>query len=59
MNATTIFALILFIITYVIMFAFQRIRPLAAITSALIFVIVGSLGIFGDFQYSVLEALPE
>jgi len=58
-NATTIFALILFIITYVIMFAFQRIRPLAAITSALIFVIVGSLGIFGDFQYSVLEALKQ
>ena len=46
METITLFALILFAVTYVVMMAFQKIRPHAAVISALIFVIVGSTGLF-------------
>ena len=59
MNSLTISALVLFIITYVLMFAFQKIRPYVAVASAVIFVTVGSLGIFPEFQYTVTEALGQ
>ena len=59
METVTLFALILFAVTYVVMMAFQKIRPHAAVISALIFVIVGSVGLFPDFSYSPLEALKE
>lgn len=59
MNSLTIFALVLFLITYVLMFSFQKIRPYVACISAAVFVAVGSLPIFPDFQYSVLDALNE
>ena len=54
-----VFALILFALTYVLMFAFQKIRPYVAITSAVIFVAVGSLGLFPDYSYSVAEAIGQ
>ena len=59
METVTLFALILFAVTYVVMMAFQKIRPHAAVISALIFVIVGSLNLFPGFSYSPLEALKE
>ncbi|MBE6918632.1 MAG: arsenic transporter [Ruminococcaceae bacterium] len=55
----TVFALILFALTYVLMFAFQKIRPYVALTSAVIFVAVGSLGLFPDFHYTVAEAVGQ
>lgn len=55
----TIFAAILFVITYVLMFAFQKIRPYVAVLSAVIFVVVGSTGIFPDFRYTVGDALGQ
>ena len=42
MSSVTIFAAILFVVTYVLMFAFQKIRPYVAVLSAVIFVVVGS-----------------
>lgn len=59
METITLFALILFAITYVVMMAFQKIRPHTAVVSALIFVIVGSIGLFPGYAYSPLEALKE
>ena len=59
MQTVTLFALILFAVTYIVMMAFQKIRPHAAVISALIFVIVGSLNLFPGFSYSPLEALKE
>lgn len=59
MNSLLIFALALFVITYVLMFSFQQIRPHVAIVSALIFVAVGSLRIFPDFNYTWTDALAE
>ena len=59
METITLFALILFAVTYVVMMAFQKIRPHAAVISALIFVIVGSTGLFPGYAYSPLEALKE
>lgn len=58
MNAT-IFAAILFVVTYVLMFAFQKIRPYVAVLSAAIFVAVGSTGVFPDFRYTVGDALGQ
>ena len=59
MNQLTVFALVLFVVTYVIMFTFQKIRPYAAIASALIFVVVGSIGLFPGFTYTWRDALGE
>ncbi len=59
MQSLTLFAAILFVITYVLMFAFQKIRPYVAIASAAIFVIAGTIGFFPDFQYGLLDALKQ
>jgi len=53
----TVFTLIVFALTYVLMFAFQKIRPYVALSSAALFIIVGSIGIFPDFSYSFFNAL--
>ena len=59
MDSLTVFALILFAITYILMFSLQKLRPYVAIASALIFVAVGSLGIFPDFRYTWRDALSQ
>lgn len=59
MNTSTAFALILFVLTYVFMLTQQKIRPAIAVFSALIFVAVGSLGLFPDYRYTPLDALRE
>lgn len=59
MTSLTIFALILFAITYILMFSFQKIRPYVALGSALIFILVGILGIFPDYNYSFIKALKQ
>lgn len=59
MNSLTIFALILFAVTYVLMFAFQKIRPYVAILSAVIFVVIGSIGLFPAFHYTWRDALGQ
>jgi len=59
MSALTIFALILFAVTYILMFSLQKIRPFIALGSAVIFVVVGSLGIFPEFQYTLKDAIGQ
>lgn len=59
MDKLTIFSLALFAVTYILMFSFQKIRPYVAITSAIIFVIVGSIDIFPEFHYSLSDALTQ
>ena len=59
MESQTVFALIVFVITYVLMFSFQNIRPHVSIASAFIFVITGSLGLFPEFRYTWMDALRE
>ena len=53
------FAIILFLVTYVLMFAFQKIRPYVAVLAAIIFVTVGTTNIFDDFSYDLFQALHE
>ena len=53
----TVFTLIVFALTYVLMFAFQKIRPYVALSSAALFIIVGSIGIFPNFSYNFFNAL--
>ena len=73
MNPITITALILFAVTYILMMAFQKIRPYVAIGSALIFISLGVIAsaspdIFGSgffnvgdstYSYGVAQALGE
>ncbi|MBQ7887594.1 MAG: anion permease [Clostridia bacterium] len=47
-------ALIVFVITYVLMLAFQRYRPYIALTSALIFIVMGYMGVY---EMSIVSAL--
>lgn len=53
------FALILFAVTYVLMFAFQKARPYVAVLSAVIFVAIGSTNIFDDFNYDLNDAFSQ
>jgi len=55
----TTFALILFAITYICIFALQKYRPVVAIVSAAIFIAVGSLGVFPEFNYSLFDGLSQ
>ena len=59
MNQLTIFAGALFIITYILMFALQKWRPYIAVISAIIFVAVGSMGLFPGYKYTFGEALSQ
>ena len=59
MNSLTIAALALFAVTYVLMFAFQKIRPYVAVISAVVFVVLGSIGVFPDFRYTWQDALGQ
>ncbi|HAY73337.1 MAG TPA: arsenic transporter [Ruminococcaceae bacterium] len=73
MNPITITALILFAVTYILMMAFQKIRPYVAIGSALIFITLGTIAsaspdLFGSgffnvgsatYSYGVSQALSE
>ncbi len=59
MSTLTITAIILFAVTYILMFTIQRLRPHIAVASALIFVVIGSLGIFPEFKYTAFNALKQ
>lgn len=59
MDTLSIFSLLLFAATYILMFSLQKIRPHIALISAAIFVGIGSLNIFPDFHYTVTDALRE
>ena len=57
MQLLTISAGLLFFITYILMFAFQKIRPHVALISAFLFVLAGSLSLFPTYRYTVKDAL--
>ena len=73
MSPITITALIIFAVTYILMLAFQKIRPYVTVGSALIFVALGIIasvnpsllgeGFFttsaGSYDYSIMNALSE
>lgn len=75
MSSITIAALVLFAATYILMLAFQKIRPHVAVASAILFVILGTIAAFkpdlfgagffslagegGSFSYTFKDALAE
>ena len=59
MSGLTLFATVLFAITYILMFTLQKYRPYIAVISGVIFVIVGTLGVFPDYTYTGLDALKQ
>ena len=50
-------ALIIFIITYILMLALQKYRPFIALGSALIYIILGTCGMFDMSILSALKAV--
>lgn len=52
MSSITITALVLFATTYILMMAFQKIRPYVAVASAVIFVILGTIAAFKPDLFS-------
>lgn len=64
MEKITLIALIIFAVTYILMMAFQKIRPYVAVGSALLFIGLGVFqiavpGALGDFSFTPIEALKE
>ncbi len=59
MDTVTIVSLIIFAITYILMLTFQKIRPYVAITSAVLFIILGSVSVFEGFSYTFFDAVRE
>ena len=73
MSPITITALIIFAVTYILMLAFQKIRPYVTVASALVFVALGAVAAFspslfgegffllsdGSYSYSIANAFSE
>ena len=59
MSGVTVFATVAFIIIYLCIFIFQNARPYIALAGAAFFIIVGSLGIFPDFTYTLPMGLGQ
>lgn len=59
MTTVTVISLIIFAVTYILMFSFQKIRPYVAVGAALLFVILGSTGLLSGFSYTPAEAVSE
>lgn len=59
MNLTTTVCLILFAVTYICIFSLDKIRPYVACASAIVFLIIGMLGVLPGYSYTVSEALSE
>lgn len=59
MSALELFALVLFAVTYILMFTLQKFRPYIALGSAFLFVAVGSIGIFPEFSFRWNDALGQ
>ena len=59
MTALTISALVLFAVTYILMFSFQKARPFIALAAAFVFVAVGETGLFSSYSYSFVKAMKQ
>lgn len=59
MTTVTLIALLIFAVTYILMFSFQKIRPYMACGAALLFVILGNTGLLSGFSYPLREAVSE
>ncbi len=57
MTASVLIALIVFCGVYALMFAFQKVRPFAAVCGAVLFAALGSFGVLPDFHYTLSDAL--
>ena len=57
MTTTASVSLLIFAIIYIVMFAFQKIRPFAAVFGAAVFVLLGSTGVLPGFHYTLSDAL--
>ena len=59
MDGTTLAALILFAVTYALIFTLEKARPYIALASAVIFVAAGMFELSENFDYGILGALSE
>ena len=59
MSSSTTVALVLFIVTYVLIFSLEKARPYIALASAAIFVVLGITGLLPGFEYGIGAAVSE
>ena len=59
MTVTTGVALAIFIVTYILIFALEKARPYVALASALVFVVLGVIGVLPGYEYGFKSALAE
>ena len=59
MNTTTIICLVIFAVTYVMIFSMEKYRPYIACGSALLYIIIGTTGLLDGFNYTFVNALSE
>ena len=59
MDGTTLAALILFAVTYALIFTLEKARPYIALASAVIFVAAGMFELSENFDYGILGAISE
>ena len=59
MNTTSIICIAIFLLTYILIFSFEKLRPYIACGAAVIYVILGSTGLLDGFSYTPLDALSE
>ena len=59
MTPLMITVIAIFVVTYILMFTLQKYRPFIAGGAAVIFVILGSTGVFPEFRYTVSDAIQK
>ncbi len=59
MSTATLCALIIFAITYILVFSLEKYRPYIAVGSAILFMMLGTVGILPDFSYGFLDGIKE
>lgn len=59
MDPTLTTALVLFIVTYILIFALEKWRPYVACISAAVFVVLGSISLLPGYSYGFLAAVSE
>ena len=59
MTTATAVALAIFTVTYILIFALEKARPYIALASAVVFVLLGVLGVLSGYSYGPLDALRE
>lgn len=59
MSTTTMTALIIFAVTYILIFSLEKFRPYIAVASACLFMGIGTMGLLPGFSYSLANGIGQ